>query len=133
MIWKKFDETSLPEKDDFYSHLNMEDIIDLNYAHVKRVCKDFEMKKLGKYHDLHVQSNTLLLADVFKNFRNMYLEIYELDHAKFLSAPWLAWQATLRKTKVQIDLFIDINMLLMVEKGISRGICHSIYPYARLW
>ena len=87
MIWKKFDETSLPEKDDFYSHLNMEDIIDLNYAHVKRVCKDFEMKKLGKYHDLHVQSNTLLLADVFKNFRNMYLEIYELDHAKFLSTP----------------------------------------------
>ena len=65
----------------------------------KRVCKDFEIKNLGEYHDLYVQGNTLLLADVFENFTNMYLEIYELDPAKFLSAPGLAWQAALKKTK----------------------------------
>ena len=63
--WEKFDETSLPEKEDFYSHLNMEDITDADYAHAKRVCKDSEIKKLGKYHNLHVQSDILLLADVF--------------------------------------------------------------------
>ena len=55
--WKKFNEMSLPEKEDFYSHLNMEDIADTNYVHAKRVCKDFERKNLGKYHDLYVQSD----------------------------------------------------------------------------
>ena len=77
----KFNETSLPEKEGFYSHLNMEDITDADYAYAKRVCKDFEIKNLGKY-DLYVQNDTLLLADVFQNFRNMCLEIYELDPAK---------------------------------------------------
>ena len=74
---------------------------------------------------------TLLLADVFGNFRNMFLEIYELDSTKFLSAPVLAWQAALRKTKVKSDLLTDIDMLLMIEKGITGGICHSIYRYAK--
>ena len=81
--WKKFDEASLPEKEDFNSHLNMEDITDVNYAHAKRVFKDFEIKNLGENHDLYVQSNVLLLADVFENFRNMCLKIYELDPANF--------------------------------------------------
>ena len=82
--WEKLNVTSLPEKEDFYSHLNMEDITDADYVHTKRVCKDFEIKNLGEYHDLYVQSNTLLLADVFENFRNMCLKIYELDPAKLL-------------------------------------------------
>ena len=85
------------------------------------------MKKLGEYHDLHVQSNILLLADVFENFINMCTKIYKLDPAKFLSVPGLAWQAALKKTKVKLDLLTDIDMLLMVEKGIRGGICHSIY------
>ena len=79
--WEKFNETLLHEKEDFYSYSNMEKI----------VCKDFKIKKLGEYHDLYVQSNTLLLADVFQNFKNMSLKLYELDPAKFLSVPGLAW------------------------------------------
>ena len=54
--WEKFNKT-LPEKEDFYSHLNMEDITDADYTHGERVCKDFEIKDLGEYHDLYVQSN----------------------------------------------------------------------------
>ena len=95
----KFNETSLPEKEDFYCHLNMEDITDAEYSHVKRFCKDFEIKNLREYHDLYIQRDTLLLADVFENFINMCLKIYERDPPKFLSAPGLAWQATLKKTK----------------------------------
>ena len=129
--WEKFYETSLLEKEDFYSYLNIEDITDADYAHAKIVCKDFEIKNLGEYHDLYVQSNTLLLADVFENLRNICLEIYELDSAKSLSAPGLAWQAALKKTKTKLDLLKDINMLLIVEKGIRGGICHSIYQYAK--
>ena len=85
--WKKFNETSLPEEEDFYSHLNMKDITDVDYADAKRFFKDFEIKHSGKYHDLYVQSDTLLLADVFENFRNICLKIYALDSAKFLSDP----------------------------------------------
>ena len=94
--WENFNETSLPEKQDFYSHLNNEDNTNVNYAHAKRVCKDFEIKKLGEYHDFYVQSDRLMLADVFENFRNMCLKIHELDLAKYLSVPWLTWQATLK-------------------------------------
>ena len=125
-IFAKNSKTSLPEKDS-YSHINMKDITDADYAHAKRVCKNFEIKNLGGYHDLYLQSNTLLLADVFENCRNMCLEIYELDPAKFLSAPGLAWQAAFKKTKVKLDLLSDINMKFLVKKSIKGGICHSIY------
>ena len=83
--WEK-SETSLPEKEDFYSHLNMEDITDADYTHAKRVCKDFKINNLGDYHYLYVQSNTFLLADVFKNFQNISLEIDEVGPARFLSS-----------------------------------------------
>ena len=125
--WEKFNETSLPEKEGFYSHLNMENITDADYAHIKRVCKGFNIKNLGEYNDLYVQSDTLLLADIFENFRKMCIEICKLDPAKFLSAPRLAWQAALKKTEVKLDFLTDINMLLMVEKGIRGAICNSIY------
>ena len=69
--WEKFNEISLPSKEDFYSNVNMEDINDIDYRHANNVFKLFKLKKLGNYHDLYVQSDTLLLADVFNNFRNM--------------------------------------------------------------
>ena len=79
---------------------------------------------------MYIQGDTLLLADVFENSRNMCLKIYKLYPGKFLLAP-VAWQAALKKTKVKLDLLTDINMLLMVEKGIRGGICHSIYRYPK--
>ena len=128
---EKFNETSLPEKEYFYIHLNMEDITDADHAQPKRNCKDFEIKNLGEHHDIYVQSNTSFIADVFVNFRNMCLAIYELDPAKFLSGPGLAWQPALKKTKVKLNHLSDIDMLLMVEKGIRGGICQSVYRYAK--
>ena len=85
------------------------------------------MTNLGEHHDLNVQSNTLLLANVFENFRNMFLKIYELDLDCFLNAPGLTWQAALKKIKVKLDILTDINMLLMVEESIRGGICHDIH------
>ena len=76
---------------------------------------------------MYVQSDTLLLTDVFENFRNKCIEIYELEPAHFLSAPELAWQACLKKTRVKLELLTDIDMLLIVEKGIRGGICNSIH------
>ena len=65
---------------------------------------------------MYVQSDTLLLADVFEKFRNMCLEIYELDPNSFVIAPGLAWQAELKMIKVKLDLLTDVDMLLIVEK-----------------
>ena len=100
----------------------MEDITDADYVHAKKVCKGFEIKNLGEYHDLYIQSHALFLAGAFENFRNNCLKIFELDNAKFLSAPGLAWQTALKKTKVKLDLLTHIDILLMVEKGIRAGI-----------
>ena len=117
--WEKFNETKLPGKEEFYGNLNMEDITDA----------DFEIKNLGEYHDLYLKSDTLLLADVFENFRKMFLKIYHLDPVKFISALGLAWQAALKKTEVKLELLTEllIDMLLMVEKGIRGEISRSIY------
>ena len=129
--WEIFNETSLPNKESFYSNLNMENIDDIDYRRGNNVFKIFGLKNLGEYHDLYVQSDTLLLADVFKNFRNKYLEVYELDPAHFLSLPGLAWQACLKKTNIKLELLTDYDMLLMVEEGIRGRICHSIHRYAK--
>ena len=93
------------------SHLNMEFIPDAGYAHPKRLCKDFEIKSLGEYHDLYVQSDAILLAEVFENFRNMGLEIYELDPKKLLSPSGLEGQAALKQHRLKLNLLTDIDML----------------------
>ena len=106
----KFNETSLPSKEVF---------------------KGFKLENLGDYHDLYAQSDTLLLADVFENFRDMCIKVYELDPAHFVSLPELAWQACLKKTNIELELLTDYDMLLMVKKGIRGEICHSIHRYAK--
>ena len=129
--WERFSEISLPSKEDFYNNLNMEDINDIDYRHANNVSKRFELENLGQYHDLHVQSDTLLLADVFENFRDMCIKEYQLDPPHFLSLPGVAFQACLKKTNIELELLTNYNMLLMVEEGIRGGICHSIHRYAK--
>ena len=129
--WEMFNEATVPEKEEFNSNLNMEDIRDTDYMHAKIVCKDFEIENLGEYLDLYPKSDSLLLADVFENFRKMCLKIYHLDLVNFLSAPGLAWQAALKKREVNLELLTDIDMLLVVQKGIRGGICHAIRQNAK--
>ena len=81
--WKRFDETLLPDKEAFYSNLNIEDTTDVGYSHAKRVYKNLSNKNLGDYHDLYIKGDTLLLADVFENFRNTCIKVYKLDPAHF--------------------------------------------------
>ena len=128
---EKFNKTKLPEKEDFYSNLNMKELTDADYIYGKRICKGFEIKNLGEYHDLYLKSDTLLLTEVFKNFRKMCIKMYELNLAKFLSAPGLASQVALKKTKVKLKFLTDIVILLMVEKRNKEGICNAIHWYAK--
>ena len=129
--WEKFDETSLPDKEAFYSKLNEEGISNIDYAHAQKVWEVFGIKNnLGEYHDLCFQCNTLLLVDVFENFRDKCIEIYKLDPAYFVSSPGLAWQAFLKKTGVKLELLTDIDMMLILEK-VKGGICQVIHRYAK--
>ena len=134
--WERFNEISLHDKEAFYSNLNMEDITDVDHRHAKRVFNEVAFKilnnkNLGNYYDLYVQSDTLLLADVFENVRNMSIEVYQLDLAHFSSAPGLAWQAFLKKTAVKIEMLINPDMLLMVEKGIRGRMFHATHRGAK--
>ena len=129
--WEKFDETPLPDKKSFYSSLTMENISDIDYRHGNNMFKKFKLNNLGECHDLYVQSDTLLLADVFENFRKTCIKVYELDPANFLSLPGLAWQACLKKTNVKLELLTNYDMLLMVEEGIRGRICHAIHRHAK--
>ena len=128
----RFDKDLIKEEEAFYSNLNMKDITDIDYSHAKKVFKKFKLKNLGEYHDLYVQSDTLLLADVFVNFGNMCIKVYELDPDPFLSASGLAWQACLKKAKVELELLPNVDMPLMVGKRIRGGICHAIHRYAKV-
>ena len=98
--WERFNETSLPPKD-FYSELTLEDITDKDYNHAQKVFEEY-CTDMGDYHDLYVQTNTLLLADVFEKFRDKCIEIYGLDTSYFLSAPGL---------EVKLELLTDYQML----------------------
>ena len=115
----------------FYSKPNKEGISDEDYAHAQKVWDALKIKNLGEYHDLYVQSDTALLADVFESFRDKCLEIHELDPAHFLSAPGLAWQACLKKTQVELELLTNNDMLLMFEEGIRGGMCQATHRYAK--
>ena len=96
--FKRLSETSLPEIEEFYCHLNMvEDIIDADYAHAKKVCQDFKTKNIGEYCDLYVQRDTLLLFDVFENFRKICHEIHELGPCSFTFHTRMRMASSLKK------------------------------------
>ena len=78
---------------------------------------------------MHVQSHTLLLADVFENFTNKCIEINELNRDHVLSGPGLAWQTCFKKTGGELGSLTNTDMLLMTEKEIRGGICHAIHTY----
>ena len=80
------------------------------------------MKSMRAYHDLYLKTDVLLLADIFENFRDVCIGNYKLDPAWYYTAPGLAWDASLKKREVNLELLKDVDMLLMFEKGIRGGV-----------
>lgn len=120
--WEKLNETRLPTREQFYSKLNESEISQRDYDFAHRIWNEFDIKTLGEYSDQYLKTDILLLADVFENFRETCMSIYKLDPAHFYTSPGYSWSAMLKYTKVQIELFTDIDMLLFIERGIRGGI-----------
>ena len=106
-IWKKFDETSLPPKEDFYSESNLEGISDKDYNHAQKLWEVLEINNRGNYHGFYVQADIFLLADAFEKVRDKFIEICGLDSSYFYYASGLAWQACLKKTNAKLGLLTD--------------------------
>ena len=119
---EKFNKTKLPPREAFYSKLSGKGISEKNYKHACNVWNTFKMKTFKDYHKLYNETDVLLLADVFENFRDLCLKIYGLDPVYYYTAPGLAWDACLKMTDINLELLSDPNMLLMFEKGIRGGI-----------
>ena len=129
--FEKFKEKKIPPKSAFYSQLTDEDISDEDYEHVKQVWKAFQLKTLGGYHDLYLKSDVLLLADVFENFRRTCLDCYKLDPCHYFTSPGLAWDAALKMTKITLELLVDYDMYLFVERALRGGISYIANRYGK--
>ena len=127
--FEKFNETSLPPKEAFYSKLTDSHISDDDYEHAKKVWKAYECETLGDYHDLYLATHTL--ADVFENFRKTCLKHYGLDPAHYYTSPGLRWDALLKYTNIKLELLTDCNMYLFIEKGMRGGISTEMQRYAK--
>ena len=119
--FKKFNQTKLPTKDQFYSILNNQHITVDEYDHAKKVWKTFKIKTMGEYHDLYLGSDVLLLADVFESFRKTCLQYYKLDPCHYFTSPGLSWDAMLKMTNIELEFMTDIDMFQFIEKGMRGG------------
>ena len=129
--FEKFNNTQLPNKDEFYSILNHEFISDEQYEHAQNVWDTFNLKTMGDYHDLYLKSDILLLADVFENFRETCLQYYKLDPCHYFTSPGLSWDAMLKMTDIKLKLIVDIDMFQFIEKGLRGGVSYIANRYGK--
>ena len=123
--------TKLPNKEEFHSLLNDEDISNEDYQHAQNIWEVFKLNNMGEYHDLYLKSDILLLADIFENFRRTCLEYYKLDPCHYFTSPGLSWDAMLKMTDIKLELMTNIDMFQFIEKGLRGGISYIANRYGK--
>ena len=129
--FEKFNEIQLLSQNDFFSQMYNEHVSDSDYNHAQQVWNTFELNNMGEYHDLYLQSDVLLLADVFENFRKTCLQYYQLDPCHYFTSPGLSRDAMLRMTTVEIELISNVDMYQFVENGMRGGISYIANRYGK--
>ena len=112
----------MPPKEQLYTHLKEESVSEDDYARAQKVWNKFNIPDMRQYHDLYLTLDSLLLADVFENFRRMSLNYYELDACHYYSPPGLSCDACLKMTKMELELLCDPEQFLFVENSIRGGV-----------
>ena len=128
--FSKFNDTELPDIEEFYDLLTDNNISEDDFRHAKDVWNTFNLQNMGEYHDLYLKTDILLLTDVFENFRKTCLTYYKLDPLHYITSPGLAWDAMLKMTGINLELITDINMQLFIEKGLRGGISYIAHRHA---
>ena len=129
---EKLLEENLPDKKEFYNKLTLSHISDKDYYTVEKFYKDMKFKNLKEYLQCYLKSDICLLADVFLNFRNIIFDNYELDCCKYISAPSLSKDASLKYSKAKIENIMDIDVFNFVKRSMSGGLSNSINPYEKI-
>lgn len=129
--WKKFEYKQLPRRKDFYSLLNQQNISIDDYKYAQIIWKKFNIKTFGQYHDLYLETDVLLLADVFMNYTIMCLKDDGLDPSHYVSAPGMFNDSLYKSTSAEIKLITDLDQYNLVEKGIRGGMCMASHRYAK--
>ena len=122
--FKRFSENKLPEKCKFFSSLKDECLSEKDYLKAADIWNMFKMNSMGDHYDLYLETDVLLLADVFEKFINTGLDYYKLDPCHYFSSPGLSWDAMLKMTKIELDLIHDTDMHLFIEKGMRGSISY---------
>ena len=121
----------LPTIDKFKSTLKETELTEEEYKHVVNIFNTFNMKTLEDLHNFYVQTDVALLADVFENFRNMSLNIYDLDPAHYVTTPSLSWDAALKCTEVELEILKDIEMVNFIDRAMYGGFSAVLEQYSR--
>ena len=126
-----FQEPQLPPKEAFYSSLIEEDISEIDYTHAQSVFNHFDITDLKDYHNFYLLTDMLLLADVFENFRDVFLQYCRLGSVHNYTSPGLSLQAALKIMDMELDLLTDIDQHLFIKEGIRGRVPMISYRYAR--
>ena len=127
--FEKFNQTELPTKEQFYSVLNSQHITNVEYDHAWKVWDT--LKNMGKYHELYLKSDVLLLADVFESFRKTYLQYYKLDPCHYFTSPGLSWDAMLKMTIIELELMTNVNTFQFIEKRMRGRVSYIANRYGK--
>ena len=126
----RFTENQLPPKKSFYNDLSKKSITTDDFNFVQKLWKTFDMKTLEDLHNLYMESDVLLLSDVYENYRSSILQNYGLDPIQYLTAPSLSWSAGLKYTKAKLELPPDMDMHMMIDSALRGGISLVANQYA---
>ena len=129
--FNKMNDEQLPKQELFYSRLYNSNCTDEDYKQALTVWDTFNCKKFIDYHNLYLASDVLLLSDVWRAFSNTCYEHYKLDTAYYYTAPGLSFDAMLKYTNIELELFTDIEMYEFCERGIRGGLSQISTRYAK--
>lgn len=122
---------ALPPREMFFNSLTNSECSEEDYQHAQIVWETFRCQTLKDYMELYLKTDVLLLTDVFENFRTICMSIYSLDPAHYYTTPGLSWDAMLKSTEIELELFTDIDMQRFIQRGIRGGLVQCSQRYSK--